>query len=131
MTLRDLNAHAELRRRLAKAGEIKAALEIAAEPGAQNLTGMPHPPGYGDKLGDLAAEIADVSREMEELRVRIQRQEPEIISFISAIPDGRTRLIFRLRFLRCMTWTEVAKAVGGKNTNSGVRKTCFRYLDTL
>ena len=48
---------------------------------------------------------------------------------VDTIPDIQTRLIFRLRFLRCMTWDEVADTIGGRNTVSGVKKTCYRYLD--
>ena len=83
MTVRELNQHAELRRQLAKAERLKAALEVAAEPGAQVLSGLPHAPGYGDKLGDLAAEIADMSAEIERLRKAIRLQEPEISAFIN------------------------------------------------
>lgn len=128
MTLEYLNQHLELRRRLAKAENLLAALRTAAEPSAQVITGMPHAPGYRNKLGDLAAEIADVSAEIEHTREIIRKQEPEIMSFISAIPDGYTRTVFRLRFLYGMGWRRTAATVDGGNTAMSIRQSVYRYL---
>lgn len=128
MTLQDLNQHAQLRRELAKAERLRENLRTAAEPGAQALTGLPHVPGWRDKLGDLAAEIADVSGEIERLRARIREQEPDISAFIHSIWDGQTRTIFHLRFLRGLGWGDIARAVGGGNTAGSVRIICHRYL---
>ena len=128
MTLHDLNQHAELRRQLAKTERLRESLRSAAEPGAQVLTGMPHAPGYQNKLGDLAAEIADLSNEIARLRAYIREREPEIADFINSIWDGQTRTIFRLRFLRGMGWGDIARAAGGGNTAGSVRIICHRYL---
>ena len=128
MTLQQLNQHAELRRQLAKAERLRESLRAAAEPGAQVLTGMPHAPGYQNKLCDLAAEIADLSNEIARLRAYIREREPEIADFINSIWDGQTRTIFRLRFLRGMGWGDIARAIGGGNTASSVRIICHRYL---
>lgn len=38
------------------------------------------------------------------------------------------RTILRLRFVRCLTWKEVARTIGGRNTSDGVRMTVYRYL---
>lgn len=97
--------------------------------GAQVITGMPHAPGVRDTVGDLVVEIEDVKGEIKRLGIEMDRAEREISSYIETIPDIQTRLIFRLRFLRCMTWDEVADTIGGHNTVSGVKKTCYRYLD--
>lgn len=131
MTLEKLNAHARLHQQLDEARELRASLEAAAGPGAQALTGMPHTPGYRDKLGDLAAEIADVSTDIERLEARIAQQEAEISAFIQTINDSHTRTVFRLRFLRGLGWGEVAAVVGGRNTASSVRSTCNRYFENL
>ena len=97
--------------------------------GAQVITGMPHAPGVRDTVGDLVVEIEDVKGEIKRLKIEMDRVGREISSYIETIPDIQTRLIFRLRFLRCMTWDEVADTIGGRNTVSGVKKTCYRYLD--
>ena len=67
--------------------------------------------------------------EIERVQIELDRVEQEISGYIETIPDIQTRLIFRLRFLRCMTWDEVADTIGGHNTVSGVKKACYRYLD--
>ena len=38
-------------------------------------------------------------------------------------------MVFRLRFLHCMTWPQVAGAIGGRNTANSVKLICHRYLN--
>lgn len=128
MTRDKLNRHIELLRDLQKNRDLRAALETAAGPGAQVITGMPHAPGYRDKLGDLAAEIADISGEIQRIEKELAELEPEISAFIASIHDGQTRTIFRLRYQRGLGWGEVASAMGGGNTASGVRSIYRRYI---
>lgn len=128
MTLQRLNEHFELRIRLAKAQEMLESLRAAACPGAAVLTGMPHTPGVKDKVGDLAAEIADMDARIEYLEAEIKQDEREILEYIRAIDDDQLRLIFRLRFIRCLTWGEVASVIGGRNTEDAVKSACYRYL---
>ena len=128
MTKQEMNEYISLRKELAKAQSMRDALRIAAEPGAQVLTGLPHAPGYTDRVGDLAAEISDVSGEMERLQSSIREREPSVQAFIAAIQDNQTRIIFRLRILHTLTWAEIAKAIGGNNTASGVRSSYYRYI---
>lgn len=128
MTLKELNRHFVLRERLSRATEILASLQAAACPSAQVLTGMPHADGVSDKVGNLAVEIADMESSISALLCEIAQQESEIDSFISTIENEQTRMIFRLRFLRCLTWGEVANVIGGHNTEGSVQKICYRYL---
>lgn len=128
MTLLELNKHFELREKLAKAHEMLDALRAAACPGAQVLTGMPHATGVKDKVGDLAVEIADMDERIEFLESEIKASEASILPFIKSIDDDQTRLIFRLRFIRGLTWKEVAAVVGGRNSEDSVKMVCYRYL---
>ena len=128
MTLQELNKHFELREKLAKAHEMLDALRAAACPGAQVLTGMPHATGVKDKVGDLAVEIADMGDRIEFLESEIKASEASILPFIKSIDDDQTRLIFRLRFIRGLTWKEVAAVVGGRNSEDSVKMVCYRYL---
>ncbi len=128
LNLKELNRHFVLRERLVRAKDMLASLQAAACPGAQVLTGMPHAPGVSDKVGDLAVEIADMENSISALLCEIAQQESEINSFISTIENDQTRMIFRLRFLRCLTWGEVADVIGGRNTEGSVQKICYRYL---
>ena len=132
MTLSELSRYFKLQSKQQRNQLMLESLQDKAHTGAlgaQVITGMPHAPGVRDTVGDLVVEIEDVKGEIERLGAEMDRAEREISSYIETIPDIQTRLIFRLRFLRCMTWDEVADTIGGRNTVSGVKKTCYRYLD--
>ena len=131
MTREKINEYIALRWNLAKDVTILDALRNTAEPRAQILTGMPHAPGFSDKTGELAVEIADISTEIEKMQDRIKSMEPEMLDFIESIQDVQVRIIFRLRLLHTMSWQEIAKAVGGRNSTHGVRNTYYRNLKKL
>lgn len=128
MTLEDLNQHLALREKLDKAQELLISLRAAASPGTAKLTGMPHAPGVKDKVGDLAIEIADLSSRIEFLNAELARQEPEIEAFVAEIEDLQTRIIFRLRFLRGLSWKEVSQILGQYTTESSVKAACYRFF---
>lgn len=131
MTLEELDRHAELRRRLDRDKELLASLYSAIDLGAQTITGMPHPSGYRDKLGELIPEIAAVKDDIADLAMQIRAEEKEVIAFIETITDVYTGTLFKLRFLRGLTWKEVAAVVRGGNTEESVRSACYRYLRKL
>ena len=128
MTLKELSWYFDIQERLARNKEILVSLEAAASPKGQMLTGMPHAPGVSDKVGDLAIEIADMKTRIQYLQEEAERQREPIERFIAGIENDQTRMIFRLRFLRCLTWGEVAAVIGGRNTENGVKSACYRYL---
>ncbi len=66
-------------------------------------------------------ELVEKIRKCSELRDRAKK-------FIDSIDDSLTRQVFYLRYSKCMTWQQVAGAIGGRNTNEGVRKIVERYL---
>ncbi|HJF02223.1 hypothetical protein [Flavonifractor plautii] len=94
------------------------------------MSGMPHAPGVRDKVGDLAVEIADMTERIRYLKEEIDRAEAAVTEFVESIENDQTRMIFRLRFLRCLTWGEVAAVIGGRNTEDGVKSACYRYLSS-
>ena len=128
MTLAELNSYWGCIRDLESARALQTSLNSAAAPGAQVLTGMPHAPGYSDKLGDLVPAMLDLSDTIASLEVKKAQRESGVISFIQSIPDYRIRVIFSLRFLQGLTWKEVAAAMGGRNSADGVKSVCYRYL---
>ncbi len=128
MTLEELNQHLALREKLDKAQELLMSLRAAANPGAAKLTGMPHAPGVKDKVGDLAIEIADLTSRIEYLTAEVVAQEPPIEAFVSGIEDDQTRMVFRLRFLRGLSWKEVSQILGQYTTEGSVKAACYRYF---
>ena len=128
MTLQELSKYYKLHERLERNREMLSSLYAAAGPGAQVITGMPHAPGVSDKVGDLAAELLDLQSKIDYLEQRCAEEKKKLEKYIGGIKDDQTRMIFRLRFIHCMTWPQVAEAIGGRNTESGVRSICYRHL---
>lgn len=128
MTLQELSKYYKLHERLERNREMLTSLYAAAGPGAQAITGMPHAPGVSDKVGDLAIEIEDLQSRIDYLELRCAEEKKKLEKYIGAIKDDQTRMIFRLRFIHCMTWPQVAEALGGRNTATNVKLICYRYL---
>lgn len=130
MTLQELSQYLKLRERLSRDEEILKSLEAAACPGAQVLTGMPHAPGVRDKVGDLAVEIADMKERIRFIEEEMAQAQSDIEAFVNSVEDERLRMIFRLRFLRCLTWQATADILGWSYTEDSVKRLCYRYLDS-
>ncbi len=131
MTLKELSQCYKLRERLLKNEDMLRSLRETIAPGGQVLTGMPHAPGVKDKVGDLAVEIASLEQRIEKLKVELGKKEKAVETLIEAIPDDEyLQMVFRLRFIRCLTWGEVAAVIGGGNTENSVKSACYRYLKT-
>ncbi len=128
MTLQELNEHLDLREKLAKAQELLNALWDKAHPGAQALTGMPHTTGVLDRVGELAEEIADLEDRVASLQEQISKEERSVLEFIATIDDDQTRTAIRLRFVRGLSWKEVAAVIGRWATEASIRQRCYNYL---
>lgn len=128
MTKQELDRHMELVQQLERDREMLASLEAAASPRVQLLDGMPHAHGATDPVGCLAVEIADMKEAITRREAAAARSEAIVARYIQTIEDNQTRMIFRLRFIRGMTWKLVAAAVGGRNTEAGVKAVCYRYV---
>jgi len=128
MTLRELSRYYKLHEQLERNKEMLTSLSAAAEPGAQVLTGMPHATGVSDKVGDLVIEMEDLRGRIAYLEIECELEKKKIKAYIDTIYDDQTRMVFRLRFIHCMTWPQVAEAIGGGNTGTSVKLICYRYL---
>ena len=128
MTMRELVQHYELKKRLEDEEKMLMSLEAAAYP-RPALDGMPRAPGLGAEVGDLASEIADIRDHIRSLHSEVERDEERVAAFIDTIEAAYIRTILRLRFIRCLTWKEVAHTIGGRNTSDGVRMVCYRYMN--
>lgn len=132
MTVKDLSQLYYLKQRLARNEERLKELRSRYFPGSPVVDGMPH--GSGDnnhsKTEQLAVEVANLEMLMSAQRVELVHEEQELEQYIRMIPDQQTRLIIECRFIDCMSWAEVADAVGGGNTEDSVKKRCYRYIDS-
>lgn len=128
MTLERLTAYADLIEKIKEDDAMIESLRTAAEPGAQRLTGMPHATGVKDTVGDFSVEIVYLQEHKKQLEAERDAEKPFIESYIASITDSRLNLIFRLRFEHACSWKAVATALGGRNTEDGVKSMCYRYL---
>jgi hypothetical protein len=129
MTLRELSIYYKLHERLERNRQMLSSLYTAAGLGAQEITGMPHAPGVSDEVSNLVIEIEDLQERISHLESECAREKRILERYIDTIEDDQTRMVFRLRFLHCMTWPQVAGAIGGRNTANSVKLICHRYLN--
>ena len=61
-------------------------------------------------------------------RRRAQQEAGEIDAFIDSLEDSQMRQILLLKYLRGLSWRQVAMGIGGNNTEDGVRKRAERFL---
>ena len=128
MTLEELSRGYKLTRKVQEDKEILCSLRAKAHPGAQNLDGMPRSSGPGDKVGSLAIEIADLETQIEGMQEQIRQAEAQTVAYIETIHDAKLRTIFRLRFVRYMTWAEVADIMGTYYTEKLCQDTVYRFM---
>lgn len=56
-------------------------------------------------------------------------EQNRILRFINSIDDSFTRQIFIYRFVDGLRWKKIARIVGGSNTEDGIKKIVYRYLE--
>lgn len=128
MTLKELSIYYKLHKQLEQNRQMLSSLYATAGLGAQEITGMPHAPGVSDQVSGLVVEIEDLKKRIARLESECEQEKKILGWYIDTIEDAQTRMIFRLRFVHCMTWSQVAKAIGGRNTANSVKAICYRYL---
>lgn len=129
MTFETLRHHWELRQQLEKHEDLLCELCHSAQAANHAPDGMPRTTGVSDKVGTLAIAIVDLEERIAYLKKTIAAEEGDISAWISGIEDPLVRQIFRLRFLCGLSWADVAQTVGGRNSDSGVRTACYRYIN--
>lgn len=129
MTLKELSKYYKLHERLERNRQMLSSLYATAGLGAQEITGMPHTPGVSDQVSSLLIEIEDLKERISHLESECAQEKKILERYIATIEDDQTRMVFRLRFVHCMTWPQVAEAIGGRNTANSVKLICYRHLD--
>ena len=128
MTLDELNGHLDMVTQLAFAKEALQAAQ-AQILGATNYDGMPHAHEPSRRPENLSIVLQSRAADVARLEKIVQRSETGVKAYIQTIEDIRTRAIFEYRFLCGMKWEDVARFIGGRNTEITVKQTCYRYLN--
>ena len=95
---------------------------------SQEINGMPFASGTSDKVGNLAVNIAEIEQKIKELQTRVLDEYKKILEYIKTIDDSLMRQIIYHRHILCMSWGQVAKAVGGGNNGDSLRMMHDRFL---
>ena len=130
MTLKELSQLYHLkneieydRERLAR---LRARRGVASSP---KLNGLPSSAGSGQSaVENLALEIADLEAIVDSKITQCVHEQSRLERYIASIPDSRTRMIMSFRFVDGFSWGKVAYKVGGGNSASSVKMTCYRYI---
>ena len=128
MTIKELSQLYHLNREIEMDRLRLRNLEARAQPGAQVITGMPHAPGTKDKVGECAAEIADLRGIILAKHQQCLYERNRLERYIAGIDDSLTRQIFTYRFVDGLPWETVACRIGGGNNAGNVKMICYRYL---
>ncbi len=128
MTIKELSQLYHLRREVEMDKQRLLELEERALPGAQRLSGLPGSGNVQDKLATYAAEIADLRAVIEAKYRRCLTEQQRLEQYIAGIEDSFIRQIFTCRFVEGLSWRQVAKKVGGKNSAGNIRVICHRFL---
>ena len=130
MTLKELSQLYYLNREIERDQERLEKLRASASaPGAPNYDFMPKSPSFENRLERYIAEIVDLEAIIQAKITQCLHERARLERYIAEIPDSLTRQIFQLRFINGLTWVQIAFSVGGGNTEEGVRKRVYRYLE--
>ena len=87
------------------------------------IEGFPYPE-YSRKKTLLYARKATLS----ELEMELLETLNEVEEFIASISDSHIRRIINLRVIDGLSWSEVARKIGG-NTEDSVKKAFYRFME--
>lgn len=130
MTLKELSQLYHLNKEITKDQERLDALRHKSFPLGSKLTGMPGGGNFVQSVIDKnTVEVIDLEGIIEAKVKQCLHERNRLERYISDISDSLTRQIFTLRFINGMSWVQVAHHIGGGNTEDGVKKICYRYIN--
>ncbi len=130
MTVKELSQLFYLTREIeADQKRLEELSRLAGAPSTTHITGMPRAPhSNSSKVERMAAEIVDLQAIIAARQIQCIHERARLERWINGVPDSLTREVFKQRFVFGQSWARVAVAVGGGNTEAGVKKRCYRYL---
>lgn len=119
-----------LRKEIEELGKRIKQLELALTGGISKLDGMPRVHGLSDRVGDYVPEILKLKEDAQQKLDDAVKEVARLEDFISSIEDAQIRTVFRLRYVNCLSWQQVAVRLGG-NIADSARMMHNRYLQRL
>lgn len=103
-------------------------LECAATSTSTPITGMPSVHSVKDKLGDYAAEIADLRGLLDLNMKKCFYELNRLNRYIQSIDESEMRMILSLRYINGLCWEQVAASISPYATAASVRMSHNRFL---
>ena len=129
MTLSELNQLHTLKGFIAQEQDRLDDLRASLALKSPILSDMPKTPGAKDKLGETVPKIIDEEQLIIENIETCTQLRNKLITFIYGIEDLKIRQVFILRFIEDLPWIEVADRIGGRESESSVKSTVYRYVE--
>lgn len=100
----------------------------STSPGSPRFDGMPKGTATVSKVERYAEEIADLEAIIAAKQQQCIHERNRLERYIADIDDSLTRQIFKLRFVKGLSWVQVAQRIGGSSTEKSVSVICYRHI---
>ena len=128
MTKKELSQLYYLKKEIRQLEQRIKELETAATGCTAKITGLPHGTDINDKIGNYAAQIADL-RSLLDLNLKKCFYELNRLDrYIESVDDPLLRQIMTYRFINGYSWSKISYMIGGNNTADGLRIKMMRFL---
>lgn len=103
-------------------------LEARLQPKAANVSGAVKISSPKNVIEEITPQIIELKERIRCEREEYIKEQAVIEDYIMTVDNYQDRLILLHRFVDLMSWRQVARRLGGKNTADSVRKACYRFL---
>lgn len=97
-------------------------LETVASSCTSNINGLPSGKGVSDKIGNYAAQIADLKSLLDLNLKKCFYELNRLNRYIQSVEDSQMRMILTLRYVRGLTWQKIAYEIGEHDEQCPRRK---------
>ncbi len=122
MTKKELSQLYYLKKEIKEQQRRLAELEAVAINCSTKITGLPTGTGISDKIGNYAAQIADLKALLDLNLKKCFYELNRIDRFIQSVEDSQIRIILTLRYIQGLSWQKIAYAIGENDEQYPRRK---------
>ena len=122
MTKKELSQLYYLKKEIKEQQRRLSELEAAATDCSVKITGLPSGKGISDKIGNYAAQIADLKALLDLNLKKCFYELNQLDRFIRGVEDSQMRVILTLRYIQGLSWQRVAYAIGENDEQYPRRK---------
>lgn len=128
MTKKELSQLYYLKKEIRQLEQRIRELETAVTSCTSKITGLPQGPGINDKIGNYAAQIADLKSLLDLNLKKCFYELNRLDRYIQSVDDPLLRQIMTYRFINGYSWSKISYTIGGNNTPDGLRIKMMRFL---